>query len=107
MSLVLLVGLTSKVGRILSFTAVGFAVATLYGFLNAADLVLTQVLVEILTTAFLLLAVRFVADGEPQPGPARAGRAVRLGFGAAAGPVATAPVFAAHRHPESTTIAEY
>ncbi len=107
LALVLLVGLESKVGRILAFTAVGFAVATLYGFLNAPDLVLTQLLVEVLTTVFLLLAVRFVADREPRAGPSRAAQAVRLGFGAVAGLAVAALVVAVHQHPESALVRDY
>jgi multicomponent Na+:H+ antiporter subunit A len=79
-ALALLVRLASKVGRILALTAVGFAVAMLYNLLNAPDLVLTQVLVEVLTTVFFVLAVRFVADREPPAEPSRAIQAARLAF---------------------------
>lgn len=63
--LVLLLSLQSKIGRILALTTVGFAVALLYGQLSAPDLVLTQLLVEVLTTVFFLLAVRFMVGREP------------------------------------------
>ena len=63
--LLFLISLRSKVGRILALTSVGFAVALLYGQLSAPDLVLTQLLVEILTTVFFLLAVRFMVGREP------------------------------------------
>ena len=63
--LMLLLSLQSKIGRILGLTTVGFAVALLYGQLSAPDLVLTQLLVEVLTTVFFLLAVRFMVGREP------------------------------------------
>jgi multicomponent Na+:H+ antiporter subunit A len=84
-ALALLVRLKSTVGRILAFTAVGFAVAMLYGLLNAPDLVLTQLLVEVLTTVFFLLAVRFVADRELPAEPSQRVQGVRLAFAAVLG----------------------
>jgi multicomponent Na+:H+ antiporter subunit A len=92
--LALLVTLASKVGRILAFTAVGFAVAMLYNLLNAPDLVLTQLLVDVLTTVFFLLAVRYTAD---HPLPAESSRMVqgaRLVFSAVLGIAAAGLVVA-------------
>ncbi len=106
-SLALLVALESKVGRILALTAVGFGVAILYGLLNGPDLVLTQLLVEVLTTAFFLLAVRFVADREPRPGPSRVAQALRIAFATGAGIAAAALVVATHRVPAKTRLADY
>lgn len=103
-SLALLVGLSSKVARILAFTAVGFAVALLFGLLQAPDLVLTQLLVEVLTTVFILLAVRFVADREPVPGPSWTARGVRLAFAGLIGVAAAALVFALHEIPPDTRV---
>ncbi|MGI9592502.1 MAG: hydrogen gas-evolving membrane-bound hydrogenase subunit E, partial [Myxococcota bacterium] len=105
-SLALLVGLSSKVARILAFTAVGFAVALLFALLWAPDLVLTQLLVEVLTTVFMLLAVRFVADREPVPGPSRVARGLRLVFASVIGLAAASLVFALHEVPPDTRVAD-
>ena len=106
-SLVLLVGLASKVGRILALTAVGFAVAMLYGLLNAPDLVLTQLLADVLTTVFFLLAVRFVADREPRPAASRTLQGVRLAVAVATGVAIAALAVAVHRTPVQTRLADY
>ena len=72
-SLVLLVQLLAVAGlillpgrlvRVLLLTVVGFTVALLYRLLHAPDLVLTQLLVDVLTTVFFALAVRFIATQE-------------------------------------------
>jgi multicomponent Na+:H+ antiporter subunit A len=84
-ALALLVALPSKVGRILAFTAVGFAVAMLYSLLNAPDLVLTQLLVDVLTTVFFLLAARFVSDRPLLLEPSRIVEGARLVFAAVLG----------------------
>jgi multicomponent Na+:H+ antiporter subunit A len=84
-ALALLVTLPSKVGRILAFTAVGFAVAMLYSLLNAPDLVLTQLLVDVLTTVFFLLAARFVSDRPLLLEPSRIVEGARLVFAAVLG----------------------
>ncbi len=107
LSLVLLVALSSKVGRILALTAVGFAVALIYARLNAPDLVLTQLLVEVLTTVFFLLAVRFVADREPRTPPSRASLGLRLGFAALVGTAASGLLVALHGVPPPTEISGY
>jgi multicomponent Na+:H+ antiporter subunit A len=106
-ALALLVALASKVGRILALTAVGFAVAVLYGLLNAPDLVLTQLLVEVLTTVFFLLTVRFVAAREPRPDPSRVAQGLRLAFATAIGIASAALVVAVHRIPNDTRLANY
>ncbi len=106
-SLALLVRLASKVARILALTAVGFAVAILYGLLNGPDLVLTQLLVEVLTTVFFLLAVRFVADREPGLGPSWAAQGIRLGVGVVVGIAFASLVVATHQEPAKTRIADY
>jgi multicomponent Na+:H+ antiporter subunit A len=106
-ALALLVALASKVGRILALTAVGFAVALLYGLLNAPDLVLTQLLVEVLTTVFFLLAVRFAAAREPPPDPSRLMQGVRLAFASVVGIAGAALVVAVHRIPADTRLADY
>ncbi len=95
-ALALLLGLASKVGRVLAFTAVGFAVAMLYSLLNAPDLVLTQVLVEVLTTVFFLLAVRFVAGREKPAQPSRILQGGRLVFAAVLGVAGASLVVALH-----------
>lgn len=105
--LALMVGLASKVGRVLALTAVGFAVAMLYGLLNAPDLVLTQLLVEVLTTVFFLLAVRFVADREPSPASSRLLQGMRLTFAMGMGVAVSALVVALHQTPAPTRIADY
>ncbi len=105
-ALALLVGLASKVGRILAFTAVGFAVAMLYSLLNAPDLVLTQLLVEVLTTVFFLLAVRFVADREPPAEPSRMVQGVRLVFAAVLGVAVAGLVVALHAVAPDTRLSD-
>jgi multicomponent Na+:H+ antiporter subunit A len=85
LALALLVGLPSAVGRILAFTAVGFSVAMLYSLLLAPDLMLTQLLVEVLTTVFFLLAARLVADHAPPAESPRRIQAVRLVFASVLG----------------------
>jgi multisubunit Na+/H+ antiporter MnhB subunit len=106
-ALALLVGLASKVARVLALTAVGFAVAMLYALLNAPDLVLTQVLVEVLTTVFFLLAVRLVANREPPAAASRALQGARLAFAALIGIASAALVVAVHRVPADTRLADY
>jgi multicomponent Na+:H+ antiporter subunit A len=105
-ALVLLVGLTSKVGRILAFTAVGFAVAMLYSLLNAPDLVLTQLLVEVLTTVFFLLAVRFVAAREPPAAASRSIQGARLAFATVLGVAGAGLVVAVHTVAPDTRLSD-
>ena len=57
-------------------------------------------------TAFFLLAVRFVADREPGPGPSRAVQGLRLAFAAAAGVAVAALVVATHHAPAKTRLAD-
>jgi len=106
-SLALTVGLASKVGRILALTAAGFAVAMLFGLLNAPDLVLTQLLVEVLTTVFFLLAIRFIGHREPAPQATPRVQTLRLAFAATVGLASAALVFALHTLPRQTRIADY
>jgi len=106
-ALALLVGLASKVGRILAFTAVGFAVAMLYSLLKAPDLMLTQLLVEVLTTVFFLLAARFVADREPPAEPSRMLQGVRLAFAAVLGIAGAGLVVALHEVAPDTRLSDY
>ncbi len=105
-ALLLVVGLASQVGRILGLTAVGFAVTMLYAMLHAPDLVLTQILVDVLTTVFFLLAVRFVANREPQPGPAVAVQGLRLGFALVVGLALASLAAAVYRVPPDTRVAD-
>jgi NADH:ubiquinone oxidoreductase subunit 5 (subunit L)/multisubunit Na+/H+ antiporter MnhA subunit len=105
--LAMLVRLESKVGRILALTAVGFAVALLYGALHAPDLVLTQLLVEVLTTVFFLLAARFIAHRAPLRESSRAIQALRLAFAATTGLCCAALVFALQALPPKTRVADY
>jgi multicomponent K+:H+ antiporter subunit A len=60
-AVVLVLVLGDQLPRVLALTAVGLCVALLYGYLLGPDLVLTQLLVDILTTVFFVLALRFVA----------------------------------------------
>jgi len=107
LALLLLVRLSSKVGRILALTAVGFAVALLYGFLHAPDLVMTQLVVEVLTTVFFLLAVRFVANREPRTPPSRILQGARLFFATGVGAACAGLVFALARTPTDSRIPDY
>jgi multicomponent Na+:H+ antiporter subunit A len=106
-ALALLVGLASTLGRILAFTAVGFAVAMLYSLLNAPDLVLTQLLAEVLTTVFFLLAARFVADRELPAEPSRMGQGVRLVFAAVLGIAGAGLVVALHGVTPDTRLSDF
>jgi len=85
-----MVFLRGRLGPILLLTAVGFTVALIYRALHAPDLLLTQLLVEVLTTAFFVLAVRFVARSAPEPGQAGQGRSQRALGSIAKGGVALA-----------------
>jgi multisubunit Na+/H+ antiporter MnhB subunit len=105
-ALVLLVRLPSKVGRILALTAVGFAVAMLYSQLHAPDLVLTQLLVEVLTTVFFLLAVRFVAAREPPAAASRTLQGLRLAFAAVLGVAGASLVVALHAVAPDTRLSD-
>jgi multicomponent Na+:H+ antiporter subunit A len=102
----LLVTLRSKVGRILVLTGVGFAVATLYRLLQAPDLMLTQLLVEVLTTVFLVIAVRFVADREPPAEPSRLIQGARLLFALVLGVAGAGLVVALQSVPKDTRVAD-
>jgi multicomponent Na+:H+ antiporter subunit A len=105
-ALVLLVRLSSKVGRVLALTAVGLAVSMLYSLLNAPDLVLTQLLVEVLTTVFLLLALRFVAAREPPAPTSRILQGVRLAFAAVLGVSGASLVVALHAIAPDTRLSD-
>jgi multicomponent Na+:H+ antiporter subunit A len=88
------VALASKVGRIMDVTVVGFAVAMLSNLLNAPDLVLTQLLVDVLTTVFFLLAVRYAADHPLLAETSRMVQGARLVFAAVLGIAAAGLVVA-------------
>lgn len=96
LGLTLLVYLPSKLGRILAVTTVGFAVALLYGQLSAPDLVLTQLLVEVLTTIFFLLAIRFLVGREPVESKAPGIELLRWAFAGTIGLAAAGLVVSAH-----------
>lgn len=106
-ALTLLVVLRSRVGRVLAFTAVGLAVAMLYSLLNAPDLVLTQLLVDLLTTVFFLLAIRFVADREASAGPSRIVQGVRLVFASVLGIASAGLVVALHTEVPDTRLLDF
>jgi multisubunit Na+/H+ antiporter MnhB subunit len=84
-AIVLVLVLDDQLPRVLALTAVGLCVALLYGYLLGPDLVLTQLLVDILTTVFFVLALRFAAKGggarsnEPEDAPASTPLASSLG----------------------------
>ena len=105
--LFLLVSMRSKVGRILALTSVGFAVALLYGQLSAPDLVLTQLLVEILTTVFFLLAVRFMVGREPSETRSWTLRIFRWVIATGVGLASTALVLNVHALPSDGRLADY
>ncbi|MFP6640385.1 MAG: hydrogen gas-evolving membrane-bound hydrogenase subunit E [Myxococcota bacterium] len=107
LGLLLLVSLRSKVGRILAVTTIGFAVALLYGQLSAPDLVLTQLLVEVLTTVFFLLAVRFLVGREPDESRAVWLNALRWIFAAGVGVIAAALVVSAHGLPGDDRLPDF
>ncbi|MEE3328657.1 MAG: hydrogen gas-evolving membrane-bound hydrogenase subunit E [Myxococcota bacterium] len=105
--LFLLVSLRSKVGRILALTSVGFAVALLYGQLSAPDLVLTQLLVEVLTTIFFLLAVRFMVGREPSERKSAPMSLLRWTMAGGVGLASMALVLNVHRLPSSGRLPDY
>jgi len=106
-ALSLVVGLTSAIGRILAFSGVGFAIAMLYSSLNSPDLVLTQLLVEVLTTVLFVLAVRFVASDEPPAESPRRVQGARLVFAAVLGVAAAGLVVALHGVPPDTRLSDF
>lgn len=87
----LLVG-PGRLAQVLLLSVVGFAVALLYRFMRAPDLMLTQVLVEVISTVFLALAVRLLPAWEPVTprGVLRTGGRLLVALGAGAGAAAVA-----------------
>jgi multicomponent K+:H+ antiporter subunit A len=61
-SIAFVVLLKDQLPRVLALTAVGLCIAILYGYMLGPDLVLTQLLVDILTTVFFVLALRFASS---------------------------------------------
>ena len=87
-----LVVASSRLARVLLLSAAGFAVAILYRLMNAPDLMLTQLLVEVLVTIFFALALRRLAtSGLPRIGRRSLG-AARIAASGLAGLVAGALV---------------
>lgn len=105
--LALLVSLPTKVGRILALTTVGFSVALLYGQLSAPDLVLTQLLVEVLTTVFFLLAVRFLVGKEPNESKSTGLNALRWLFASLIGAASAALALTVHKLPADGRLPDY
>jgi len=64
LSLAALFAVESRLAQVLFVSAAGFAVAILFRLMSAPDLLLTQLLVEVLTTVFLVLALRWVPRRE-------------------------------------------
>ncbi len=77
-----------RLARVLLISAAGFAVAFLYRLMNAPDLMLTQLLVEVLVTIFFALSLRGLpapAERRPRGGARWMRRALAIGAGVAAG----------------------
>ncbi|MCW5828028.1 MAG: DUF4040 domain-containing protein [Deltaproteobacteria bacterium] len=98
----------SRLARALLLSAVGFSTAVLYRIFRAPDLVLTQVLVEILLTVFLVLSIRFLPRStgtvwprNPVAIPARTLLSLAAGAGAAAVALAMFAI------PRDTRLADY
>ncbi len=68
---------------------------------------LTQVLVEVLTTIVFVLAVRLAAHRTSGPSPARALQAVRLAFAMFVGVACAALVFAVQALPKDARLSSY
>jgi multicomponent K+:H+ antiporter subunit A len=83
----LLLILRDQLPRVLALTVVGFTVAMLYGHLLGPDLVLTQLLVDVLTTVFFVLALRFILKGARPGGTRQSESDLRSGVSAFAAAV--------------------
>lgn len=82
-----------RLARVLLVSAAGFAVAFLYRLMNAPDLMLTQLLVEVLVTIFFALSLRGLpapVERRPYGGARWLRRALAVGAGLAAGTVVLA-----------------
>jgi len=92
---------------VLLLSAAGFAVAILYRLMNAPDLMLTQLLVEVLVTIFFALALRrLAASGLPRPGNRIQGVA-RIGVSGLVGLVAGALVLRVGRADASAHVRDF
>jgi NADH:ubiquinone oxidoreductase subunit 5 (subunit L)/multisubunit Na+/H+ antiporter MnhA subunit/multisubunit Na+/H+ antiporter MnhB subunit len=102
-----LVGASSRLARVLLLSAAGFAVAILYRLMNAPDLILTQLLVEVLVTIFFALALRRLASsGMPRIGSRSLG-AARIAVSGLAGLVAGALVLRVGRADAPTHVRDF
>ncbi|MCL4839177.1 MAG: DUF4040 domain-containing protein [Thermoanaerobaculia bacterium] len=97
MVLAALLAAHSRLTAVLLLSAVGIAVAALFRLLSAPDLMLTQLLVEVLTTVFFVLALRLLPPGLPQPPPRPESRAPRAAVAAIVGVGLGALVLAVQR----------
>jgi formate hydrogenlyase subunit 3/multisubunit Na+/H+ antiporter MnhD subunit len=104
--LVALLRVRDRLARVLLLSAAGFGVAFLYRLLNAPDLMLTQLLVEVLVTIFFALSLR----GLPRP-PSRdrgvGARSMRRVLAIGAGLVAGSLVLALGRTDSSTHVQDF
>jgi NADH:ubiquinone oxidoreductase subunit 5 (subunit L)/multisubunit Na+/H+ antiporter MnhA subunit/multisubunit Na+/H+ antiporter MnhB subunit len=96
-TLAALVRARSRLAGVLLVSAAGFAVAVLYRFMNAPDLMLTQLLVEVLLTIFFALALRRLAPATPWSPEGRAWRWARPVLAGTVGLLAGALVLAGAR----------
>jgi multisubunit Na+/H+ antiporter MnhB subunit len=96
----------SRLGRVLLVSAAGFAVAFLYRLLNAPDLMLTQLLVEVLVTIFFALSLRGLpVASEPRSGGR--GRWLRRALSVGAGLTAGSLVLALGRTEPSSHVPDF
>jgi NADH:ubiquinone oxidoreductase subunit 5 (subunit L)/multisubunit Na+/H+ antiporter MnhA subunit len=100
-----LILLPGRLARVLLLSVVGFTVALLYRLINAPDIALTQLLVEVLTAIFFALAIRFIATQE-SPSPIGLDSA-RLAVAIPIGLVGASLIFALEAQPSDPRLPDY
>lgn len=106
-AIVAMMRLPGRLARILMLTAVGFTVAILFRLMEAPDLLMTQLMVEVLTTVFLALAIRLLPIDGQQVGMRRRWKALRAALAGAAGVAGAAIVLSLFAQPEQMRLKEY
>jgi multisubunit Na+/H+ antiporter MnhB subunit len=96
----------NRLARVLLVSTAGFAVAFLFRLLNAPDLMLTQLLVEVLVTIFFALALRRLPVAPSLPG-GTPGRWLSRGLAMGAGLLAGSLVLAVGRTEASTHVRDF
>lgn len=98
---------SSRLARVLLLSAAGFAVAFLYRLMNAPDLMLTQLLVEVLVTIFFALALRRLATSGMEHIGRRALGAARIAASGLVGLIAGALVLRVGREDAPSQVRDF